>query len=112
MSLKLVANPDLLAEVGKKRTGSRPVLIGFALETKKGDELMALGRNKLIQKQVDMVVANSASESLGTDDSKVRLVSARDCLALDKMSKFEVAAEILQWLSRRLSEPTSADQTH
>jgi phosphopantothenoylcysteine decarboxylase/phosphopantothenate--cysteine ligase len=112
LTIQLVANPDLLAEVGRKRTGPRPVLIGFALETKQGDELMALGRNKLIDKQVDMVVANSAADSLGTDDTKVLLVSARDCTPLDKMSKFEVAAEILLWLSRRLEEPTKADQTH
>lgn len=111
MQLKLLPNPDLLAEVGRRRTGQRPVLIGFALETKKGEELLALGRNKLIQKRVDMIVANSASDSLGQDDNVVRLVSARDCTPLDRMSKFDVAAEILDWLSRRLSEPDNSEET-
>src|SRR5690606_18448423 len=38
LTLELTPNPDLLAEVGRRRTGLRPVLIGFALESKKGNE--------------------------------------------------------------------------
>ena len=26
-------NPDLLADIGRRRTGARPVLVGFAVET-------------------------------------------------------------------------------
>jgi phosphopantothenoylcysteine decarboxylase/phosphopantothenate--cysteine ligase len=110
--LVLTPNPDLLAEIGVRRSALRPVLVGFALETAEGDELISLGRQKLIKKQVDMVVANSASQSLGLDDSVVRLVSARDCIPLEKMSKAQVAVHIINWLIQRLSEPASSETTH
>ena len=110
--LKLTPNPDLLAQIGKRREALRPVLVGFALETAEGDELISLGRQKLIKKQADLIVANSAHESLGQDDSVVRLVSARDCVPLEKMSKAKVAGHIIDWVRARLNEPVIADKTH
>lgn len=112
LSLTLVPNPDLLAEIGTKRSGLRPVLVGFALETAEGDELISLGRQKLIKKQVDMIVANSARESLGRDTAVVRLVSARDCIPLEEMTKGQVAAHIIDWVIARLKEPATSDTTH
>jgi phosphopantothenoylcysteine decarboxylase/phosphopantothenate--cysteine ligase len=111
-SLELAPNPDLLGEIGKRRGGLRPVLVGFALETAHGDELIMLGRQKLIKKQADMIVANSAQDALGKDDNTVRLVSARDCVPLEKMSKASVAAHIVDWVKARLKEPAHSDATH
>ena len=110
--LRLTPNPDILSEIGHKRTGVRPVLVGFALETATEEELLALGRTKLIRKQVDLIVANRASESLGRDDNIVQLVSARDCKPLDKMSKLKVATHILDWIEKRLKSSTKSDITH
>ncbi len=111
-SLELSPNPDLLADIGRRRDGLRPVLVGFALETAGGDELIMLGRHKLIKKQADMIVANSASESLGRDDAIVRLVSARDCIPLENMRKTDVAERIIQWVAYRLQQPAHSDTTH
>lgn len=111
-TLELSPNPDVLAEIGRRRAGLRPVLVGFALETVEGDDLISLGRQKLIKKQADMIVANKAHESLGRDDAVVRLVSARDCVPLDNMRKSDVAEHIIGWVVRRLQEPANSETTH
>lgn len=111
-TLELTPNPDILAEIGKRRQGLRPVLVGFALETATGDALIMSGRQKLIKKQADMIVANSATESLGRDDAVVRLISARDCVPLERMNKAGVAACIIEWIARRLDEPEHSESTH
>jgi phosphopantothenoylcysteine decarboxylase/phosphopantothenate--cysteine ligase len=110
--LSMVNNPDILSGVGHRRSARRPVLVGFALETARDEELVALGRQKLIRKQVDLIVANSAEDSLGKEDNVARLVSARDCTFLDKMTKMEVARHIISWVTVRLQEPDAADTTH
>lgn len=111
-SLHLTPNPDLLAEIGKRRTELRPVLVGFALETAEPEQLLALGRKKLIDKQVDLIVANNAADSLGKDSNQVQLVSARDCRPLPEMGKAQVAAQLLDWVEARLAEPLVPEQTH
>ena len=104
MTLELVPNPDLLAEIGHARKEQRPVLIGFALETDTDERVIQLARGKLAAKHVDLVVANHASESLGKDDIRVMLVSATDCSPLPLLSKEQAADRILAWLAARLRE--------
>jgi len=55
--LNLVANPDLLAGLGKNKKKQK--LVGFALETGQG---MANGKGKLKEKNLDMLVLNRADE--------------------------------------------------
>ncbi len=98
--LKLVKNPDLLAEVGGARQGQRPVLIGFAVET--GPRLLEYARQKLVKKRVDIVVANDASEAFGGDDNRAVLVTADKVDALETMSKAALADRILDLLGRRV----------
>lgn len=93
--LELVANPDLLAEIGGARKGPRPVLVGFALETVSEDELVDVARKKLQTKSVDLVVANRASDAFDKDDNKVVLVSREGAEPLAKASKLELADRIL-----------------
>ncbi|HXN32087.1 MAG TPA: bifunctional phosphopantothenoylcysteine decarboxylase/phosphopantothenate--cysteine ligase CoaBC, partial [Polyangiaceae bacterium] len=54
ISLDLLRNPDLLGEVGAARAGPRPVLIGFAVETERGEALETSARRKLVEKRVDL----------------------------------------------------------
>src|SRR5690606_5080604 len=60
VALELVANPDILAEVGALET--RPFLVGFAAET--GD-LEANARAKLERKRLDLVTANRVGADAG-----------------------------------------------
>jgi phosphopantothenoylcysteine decarboxylase/phosphopantothenate--cysteine ligase len=79
-AIPLVANPDLLAELGRARKDSRPYLVGFAAEV--GVSSLALierARAKLVEKSCDVVVANEVGRpglGFGADDNAVTLVFA------------------------------------
>lgn len=103
-TLELVPNPDLLAELGHARVGPRPYLLGFAVETEVGDRLVAAGRSKLVRKKVDAIVANAASDALGTDDTRAILVTADNEVALGPGSKQSVADQITEFLAARLQQ--------
>jgi phosphopantothenoylcysteine decarboxylase / phosphopantothenate---cysteine ligase len=87
-SLELVANPDLLAELGKSRRGKSPVLVGFAAET---ENVIDNAFKKLDSKQVDLIVANDVSEpnsGFAVDTNHVQLVDRSGEVAhriLDKL---------------------------
>src|ERR1700761_1789353 len=57
-TLELEPNPDILAELGRTRTGKQ-VLIGFAAET---DAVADNARGKLERKHADMIVANDVTK--------------------------------------------------
>jgi phosphopantothenoylcysteine decarboxylase / phosphopantothenate---cysteine ligase len=93
--IELVPNPDLLADIGARRKGPLPYLVGFALETETGDTLVELARSKLRKKKVDLVVANEAREALSRDDNRATLVTETTADALGVMPKAELADLIL-----------------
>jgi phosphopantothenoylcysteine decarboxylase / phosphopantothenate---cysteine ligase len=76
-SLPLTANPDLLAEFGRSRSGVRPVLVGFAAET--GGDLIERARAKLAEKRCDVIAANDVAApglGFGSDRNALTLVFA------------------------------------
>jgi phosphopantothenoylcysteine decarboxylase/phosphopantothenate--cysteine ligase len=77
-AIPLVANPDLLAELGRARKGGRPYLIGFAAEVGvTGQALVERARTKLVEKACDVVVANEVGRpgvGFGADENAVTLV--------------------------------------
>lgn len=107
LTLELVQNPDLLAEIGHARQGSRPLLVGFALGTESDERAVATARQKLMQKRVDLVVSNHADESLGRDDIRALLVGARSCEVLERSSKGAVADRILDAVTLELAQRTA-----
>jgi phosphopantothenoylcysteine decarboxylase/phosphopantothenate--cysteine ligase len=94
MLLELRRNPDILAELGRQK-GAR-ILVGFAAET---DELLKHAREKLIDKNLDMIVANDVTESgagFDGDTNIVRLLTADGNIEeLPQMTKDQVAAALL-----------------
>lgn len=58
LQVELERNPDILSAVGARK-GSR-LIVGFAAET---DELVIHARQKLVDKQVDLMVANDVSQA-------------------------------------------------
>jgi phosphopantothenoylcysteine decarboxylase / phosphopantothenate---cysteine ligase len=95
MSVELVANPDLLAALGKARKGSRPVLVGFAAET---HDVIANAQAKLTSKQCDLVVANDVAEpgsGFAVDTNHVQLVDHQGVVDVPPGPKAEVAHRIL-----------------
>lgn len=95
MTIDLVANPDLLAEVGHARSGKGPVLVGFAVETDDEAGVIAKARKKLSSKRVDLVVGNHASDSFGRDDNRAILVTHESATPLGVLSKHTLADRIL-----------------
>ena len=103
LSLTLVANPDLLAEVGQSRVGERPLLIGFAVESTEGAELVAGARHKLASKRVDAIVANTDRVALGGDATAATLVTLDAERPLGPGPKTLVSEEIVDFIAGRLA---------
>ncbi len=95
IALELVANPDLLSELGRARKGRHPVLVGFAAET---NDVVANAHKKLVAKRVDLIVANDVSEAgagFAVDTNHVLLVDAEGSHEVPPGPKSEVAHRIL-----------------
>jgi phosphopantothenoylcysteine decarboxylase/phosphopantothenate--cysteine ligase len=102
LTLELVPNPDLLAELGAARRGPKPLLVGFAVESLQGDALVAAARGKLANKRVDAIVANYSVDALGTDDTRAVLVTADSERWLGPGPKRDVAEEIVTFVAKSL----------
>jgi phosphopantothenoylcysteine decarboxylase / phosphopantothenate---cysteine ligase len=102
-SLHLVRNPDILEELahsvdaatGNERSGRSLLRVGFAAET---SNLIANAHEKLVAKQLDLLVANDVSRSdsgFGTETNKVDIFHANGPMEdLPVMPKTGVAAAI------------------
>jgi phosphopantothenoylcysteine decarboxylase/phosphopantothenate--cysteine ligase len=102
-AIALAKNPDILAAIGARRSGSRPVLVGFALETGTDSTVLAYAKAKVAAKKVDFVVANAAHESLGHATNRVALVSYDGAARpFTSGTKEDVADLILGEIARRL----------
>jgi phosphopantothenoylcysteine decarboxylase/phosphopantothenate--cysteine ligase len=103
IELALVANPDLLAGLGKRRGSKKtPLLVGFAAETR---DLVANAKAKLAAKRCDLVVANDVSEpgaGFAVDTNRVTLVDHDGATELPAGTKAEVAHRILDRVAARL----------
>ncbi len=101
--IDLKKNPDILKELGEKKNGR--VLIGFAVETNNEVEY---GQQKLIEKNLDMIVVNNSQREgagFGTDTNIVTfLLHSGERQDLPKLTKFEVAQNIIRQYSRIGSE--------
>ncbi len=96
LTIELVRNPDILAEVVKLR-GSRTV-VGFAAET---DHVLENARGKLARKGCDLIVANDVSRAdIGFDVDRNEVVilgpGPDDVREIPEGPKSEVAARILE----------------
>jgi phosphopantothenoylcysteine decarboxylase/phosphopantothenate--cysteine ligase len=104
ISIDLVPNPDLLAELGALRTGPRPVLVGFAVETETAEGIVDAARAKLERKRVDFVVGNAASVAFGSDTNQAVLVGADGVDQLPLMAKDALADRILDRIRTSLAK--------
>jgi phosphopantothenoylcysteine decarboxylase/phosphopantothenate--cysteine ligase len=83
LELSLVRTPDILTELGRVRgDAARPVLIGFAAES--GDPIER-GRQKLLRKRADLIVANDISaEGVGFESD----LNAATLITRDRIEPF------------------------
>jgi len=96
LTLALTKNPDLISEIGSRRSGRHPVLVAFALETGDDATVLAYAKQKLLAKKVDLIVANAAHESLGRFDNRVSIVDAASASPFVAQTKDALADLILE----------------
>jgi phosphopantothenoylcysteine decarboxylase/phosphopantothenate--cysteine ligase len=102
-TLRLVENPDILAEVSKKTTMRPAVVIGFAAET---ENVTANAKAKLRRKGCDLIIANSVAEgtsTFGGETNQVEVIDARKAETWPPMTKTEVADGIVRRLATELA---------
>ncbi len=102
MTLQLVENPDIIADVAK--AGNRPTcVVAFAAETQ---NLKSYARTKLDKKGVDWVVANDVSRSdigFGSEQNEILLVSRDNSQAFGPAGKQQVAHFLIETLAKTLN---------
>lgn len=94
LKLELVRTRDILGELGRRKQGQ--CLVGFALET---DRVLEYAGEKLKHKNLDMIVANSASEpgsGFSVDTNKITILDKHNkIIKFELKPKPEAAADIV-----------------
>ena len=107
-SLKLAANPDILATVAQSGAQRPRLVVGFAAET---ENLIENAKGKRVRKGADWIVANDVwpgTGAMGGDRTQVHLITAAGVEDWPRMSKDEMAARLLARAAEALSNLRSA----
>ncbi|QTF92413.1 bifunctional phosphopantothenoylcysteine decarboxylase/phosphopantothenate--cysteine ligase CoaBC [Halomonas sp. BM-2019] len=94
--LRLVKNPDIIAAVAALPDDSRPLVVGFAAETR---DVEAYARDKLARKGLDMIVANDVSREglgFGSDDNAALVLWHDGQESLGPQPKRELAMAVVR----------------
>ncbi|HEX6954140.1 MAG TPA: bifunctional phosphopantothenoylcysteine decarboxylase/phosphopantothenate--cysteine ligase CoaBC [Agromyces sp.] len=106
MTVELVRNPDILAELGASDHDGT-LLVGFAAETESDPErLLELARAKRRAKGADLLVVNRVgwTQGFAADENAVSVVAADDTVVAEVAgSKMSVAHGILDVIAGRLA---------
>lgn len=95
LTLKLVKNPDIIANIAKLDKKERPFVVGFAAET---DHLEEHAMQKLADKHLDMICANDVSNQqigFNADENELVIFSQSAPIRLEKNSKQIIAKQLL-----------------
>jgi phosphopantothenoylcysteine decarboxylase/phosphopantothenate--cysteine ligase len=104
--IRLVENPDILAELSAPGPERPRLVVGFAAETEPSpDALEARARTKLVAKGCDMIVGNDVSPggAIGAAENQVVLVTRQGAETWPKASKAEVAARLARKIAEALA---------
>lgn len=97
-AFELAENVDILAAVA--RLPKRPYCVGFAAES---HDLLKHAREKLLRKNVPLIVGNLGPATFGRDDNALMLVDADGEKSLPQADKLTLARSLVQDIARRLS---------
>jgi len=99
--LEFVENPDIIKAVATRP--NRPFTVGFAAETQR---LETYARQKLVDKQLDMVVANNVGDtSIGfnADVNAITIVTNHTSQVLPLMSKRALSERLIELIAAQIS---------
>lgn len=106
ITMRLVPNPDILEEVGRRRKPGQ-VLVGFAAET---GAIAANALGKLRRKRLDMIVANRIGGSgvgFGGETNRAVVIDREGRRTeIPLMTKTEMARKVLDLAERFLTAPS------
>lgn len=97
IDLTLIKNPDIISEVAL--LPDRPYVVGFAAETEK---ILKNGIRKLTKKKLDMLFANNATETFGSDVIASTAICADGSFTIKSGKKSAVARRMLQIIANKL----------
>lgn len=104
LNLRLISNPDLIHDFAESRRTSSPLIVGFAaVDEGDFDKLVNAGRQKLLSKGIELVVANDISNGnvFGSENNDVAIISLDEAVRVQG-TKREVADSILDRASALL----------
>ncbi len=99
LSVKMVRNPDIIAEVAKYH--NRPFVVGFAAETR---DLERYAKQKLERKRLDMIAGNDVSDtSIGFDSTEnaLEIFWAGGHCSLERDTKTKIARRLIGLIAER-----------
>ena len=96
--IELVENPDILAAVAK--LDPRPFCVGFAAES---TDLLKHAREKLVRKNVPLIVGNLGPATFGADDNTLTLVDAAGQRELPRADKLTLARQLIAEIAARIA---------
>ncbi len=104
LSIDLIKTQDILSELGKRKQASQ-FLVGFALET---NDLEAYAKEKLVKKNLDMIVANHATNAkgsvFGSSMNQVSIIDKNNNLTkFELLTKEETAVNIVNAILQQLA---------
>jgi len=109
LTVNLRRTPDILGELGRRRAGEAvPILVGFAAET---SDVVERARQKLVAKQLDLVVANDVAQpdtGFACDTNAASLVTADGVEEVPLVTKRALGAVILDRIEALIRTPVSS----
>tara|TARA_R110001592_G_scaffold295763_1_gene566079 strand:- start:16233 stop:17540 length:1308 start_codon:yes stop_codon:yes gene_type:complete len=97
--IRLEENPDIVASVTNRK--NKPFTVGFAAETQNVQEY---AKDKLLRKNLDMIVANDVSkpgQGFNSEFNQVTLISPDSEIVLDLEQKEKLAEKIVAYIAKR-----------
>ena len=99
LDLKLIKNPDIISKVAE--LPDKPFTVGFAAET---ISIVESGRQKLREKNLDLLFANNAVETFNNDNITVTAIDQSSERQLGPANKSVVARQMIELISCALKE--------
>jgi len=97
LTIALKKNKDILADVAS--LPSAPFCVGFAAES---EHLLEYAEAKRKAKKLPLIVANLATDALGSDENQVTLIDKNGAHPLNRASKTIIAHQLLKHVVKML----------
>ena len=102
LDITLTKNPDILSSISKKHPDK--FIVGFAAET---ENIEDNAKDKLINKKLNMIIANDVSDtSIGfdSDNNEVMIITQNKSILAKKDSKLNIARNIIDLITKEIKD--------